>query len=99
MIAHEAGLVIEGVQMRRAALHEEEDDALGASGEMRGLGNQRTGVAQTRAGCSGSSAGLLSCGIGDTACKREVAKTARGGLEHGAAGKTGSKGVDHDAVS
>ena len=70
-VGDELGLVIKGVEVGRAALHGEEDDAFGAGGEVRGLGLER---ALVRRGGAGAQAG-----------EGEVAEAGGDALEHVAA--------------
>jgi hypothetical protein len=73
VVALEEGLVVEGVDLRGAAVHEQEDDALGAGGEVGGADGE--GI--------GGGAGLFEA---EEAGQGEGAEAGGGGVEEVAAG-------------
>ena len=90
-VGDELGLVIKGVEVRRAALHREEDDAFGAGGEVRRLGQERALVRRRRTGAEAREGEIAEAG-GDAL--EHVAAREGEGLEVGAI--EGAVGEVHD---
>ncbi len=74
VVALQQRLGVESVHVARPAFHEDEDDALGARGELRGLGGERVFLHRLR---------LVA---GEQGLQSEIAEAGRAALEQGAAG-------------